>query len=229
MASIRSDDQMHEAEQITLDLAGETLETRLQEQWRRNMEADAHNWTPEAMARSWAGIHPEVWPSLPSYERDAIVRDYQAEQTLLDYRQESWDAHPPYWYWVYHPDGSVETFYRWPRPFRIPDYRTVQPVVDQKSIDDHWARAKAMADQLSADWSANRPPSVMTYDPTLASTVSAILGRKVDSVMPEDTSGIPASWVVLHYLEHPEQLEAPHVPTPLEKQERKLKSKSTEI
>lgn len=41
------------AEQFEIDFARLESERALFEQWQRNREADAHNWTEEAMAMVW--------------------------------------------------------------------------------------------------------------------------------------------------------------------------------
>lgn len=193
------------APQFELDLAGDSLESRLRAQYAANMARDAHNWTTEAMAMHWSGIHHrEDWERLPRYERASVIRYYEAEQEHLACLQNAWQP----LYELIHPDGTAEMMP--PRPFRIRSHDEVRGwKVDQTAIDQHNLLAKRMADQLAADWSAGRPSSVRTYNPFLASTVSLLLGRKVEAVLPEnieDRTYIPIHWIFIQAIDKARQL-----------------------
>lgn len=185
------------AEQFSLDLNGESIETMLQDQWRCNMEAQAAQWTTENMARHWAGFSDEQWAGLPRYKKASIISLYEYEQVLLEKEIAAWQPYAE----VFHPGGRITQFPA--RPFRIRAFAEVDIRIEQAQIDDHWKRAQTMADALAADWSANRTASVFTYDPILASSVSLILGRKVEAILPEcpeERAGLPLSWLLLHAL-----------------------------
>ena len=144
---------------LPLDDPKAAFELQLRDQWAANRAADAHNWTDEAMAMVWfLGRQDfESWKSLPNYTRDQVVNAYQFEQSAL-----AWNGR------------------RTIRP-----YREACPPVCPEVMADYRARVKNMAHQLAADWSADRPPSVFTYDTAIAAGVSARLGRRVDAV-PKD-------------------------------------------
>jgi len=96
------------------------------------------------------------WNSLHNYERQQIVRMYQAEQEELDRHTER---------------------------CRIRSYRVAESRwFSQEAIDAQLAIAKLVADQLALDWSANRPPSVFVYSKSMALMVSFILGRPVEAI-----------------------------------------------
>lgn len=161
------------AGQFALDLDGIDPETQLRAQWAKRIEADAGKWTVEAMAQRWAGVTDSAeWVELPGYERERIVALYKAEQAALEWEQRQWDEQP-----------ELRTG---PRPSRIYDYATVSKFPDRESIEQHRAIAEKMAQQLAADWSANRPPSVFTYDAGIAATVTMILGRRVEAIKPSE-------------------------------------------
>ena len=148
--------------QFDFDFTNEAaaLEAQLQQQWDRNRAAQAHQWTPDAMAMVWAKHDSESWANLPNYTRQQILTDYQFEQ-----------------------DHAAAIGSR-----TIRDYATVRalltpcPVV----VAQDQERAKRMADRLAADWSANRPPSEFTCQPHIAAMVSRLLGRPVEVVPMEN-------------------------------------------
>ncbi|MEI7733206.1 MAG: hypothetical protein WCO56_26785 [Verrucomicrobiota bacterium] len=76
-------------EQFSLDLDGEKLEHVIQNQWRENMEKDAHNWTPEGMTVAWDFRGDwEEWRALPEYERHLWMTRYErAKETALCHRR----------------------------------------------------------------------------------------------------------------------------------------------
>lgn len=148
----------HIAEQfpLPLDDPKAAFEFQLRQQWEKNHAADAHNWTDEAMAMVWylGRSDWDAWKELPSYERNRIVINYQVEQQMAT-------------------ASNRRT---------IRSYREACPPVPKEVMDDYYARVEEMAQQLAADWSANRPPSVFTFDPMIAAGVSMRLGRRVDAV-----------------------------------------------
>jgi hypothetical protein len=159
---------MVEPEQFAFDWRKAEVERPFMEQWDRNVAADRHNWTPEAMARSWSGFHDrQSWDALPKYERNLIVTLYLIEQQHLEFRQRQWDDKP---------QGQ--------RHFRIRQFEEVYRQPSREALEAHWGRARRMAEKLAADWSAQRPPSEFTYDPCVAATVSMFLGRKVEAIKP---------------------------------------------
>lgn len=147
---------MHTAEQFAFDWDRAEAERPIMEQWARNQAAQAWQWTDESLAMVWflGRLDPEWWATFPRYTRTRVVEQYVAERAAL-------------------PPGEP-----------LKPYAQLYPPVDKAIIDDHWNRANAMAQQLAADWSANRPPSIFTYDTSLASTVSMILGRRVEAIAP---------------------------------------------
>lgn len=184
-------------------LREQCAEFLLREQWALNERAQAEQFTTEMYAMHWCGIHhKEDWESLPRYERHRIVTLYKAEQADLEWAIERWRPD----YEVFHPTGE-HTFVP-PRPFRIRDFNRVNfPVVTQRELDEFRAHAQEMADQLSADWSANRPASIHTYNPFLAAEVSRILGRKIESIYPppEVADAVPVLWKIFTALEQTKQ------------------------
>jgi len=148
---------MHIAEQFPLPLEDEKLafELKLRDQWEANRAADAHNWTDEAMAMIYyLGQQDwETWKSLPNYTRENVVNCYKFEQSSLE----------------------------WNGRKNIRPYREACPPVGKDELKAFEERVENMAQQLAADWSANRPPSVFTYDTSLASAVSLRLGRRVEA------------------------------------------------
>ena len=146
------------AEQFPLPLEDPALafELKLRDQWAANQSADAHNWTDEAMAMCWylGQSNWDLWHSVPNYVREQIVCAYQFEQSAL----------------------------QWNGRKTIRTYREACPPVDKSVMEAHRERVESMAQQLSADWSANRPPSVFTYDTSIAAGVSARLGRRVEAI-----------------------------------------------
>jgi hypothetical protein len=152
------------SEQFEIPFDKLEAERPLFEQWERNRAADAYNWTEEAMAMTWflgisGDIAWETWRGLPNYTRNQVLSAYQFEQKFLE---------------------------QYPERKRIRTYRESCPSVDAKKLESMRQNAKEMADQLSADWSAQRPPSVFTYDSIVAGMVSIILGRKIEALKPED-------------------------------------------
>ncbi len=178
--------------QAQFDFEKAEAERSLMEQWERNERAQAEQWTMEAMAMHWSGIHhKDHWESLPRYERNRIVDLYQFEQSQLEWSQENWEPVCE----VFYPDGHVEM---WPqKPFKIRDFREVDNMPSREEMERFEQQVKEMADMLSADWSANRPASVMTYNPLLASAVSLRLGRKVEAIEAPRDADIPISWRLL--------------------------------
>lgn len=61
----------------------------------------------------------------------------------------------------------------------LPPYRSY---FSEEQFQQKMQISKRMADQLSADWSSNRPPSVFTCDPIIAGAISLILGRRVEAI-----------------------------------------------
>ena len=154
---------MHCAEQYEIDFVKLEAERELFERWEANRAADAHNWTEEAMAMVWRfGMQDwEQWHQLPNYEREKTVNAYRFESSELDWRRE----------------------HNLPRK-RIRSYLEACPSVDPKVLDAMRRMADEMANQLSADWSANRPPSIFTYDSAIAAMVSCRLGRHIEAIKP---------------------------------------------
>ena len=150
---------------LPLDCPKAAFELQLREQFEKNRAADAHNWTDEAMAMVWyLGRQDwETWRALPSYDRNRIVINYQVEQQLAQATNQR----------------------------RIRSYREACPPVPKEVMDAYHERIENMSQQLAADWSANRPPSVFTFDPIIAAGVSMRLGRRVDAI-PKDQQ----SWEV---------------------------------
>lgn len=148
---------MHIAEQFPLPLEDEKLafELKLRDQWEANRAADAHNWTDEAMAMVWylGRSDWESWKSLPNYTREQVVNAYQFEQSSLE----------------------------WNGRKNIRSYKEACPSVCPEVMRHFRHRVENMAQQLAADWSANRPPSIFTYDTSIASAVSCRLGRRVEA------------------------------------------------
>lgn len=137
------------------------MEARLREQWEANRRAQAHQWTPEAMAMAWAGItDQEWWNSLPSWERRHIQTLYDAEQIEIEFT----GARRIRTY--------AEAVAKWSPP--------VDPETERLAQE----QAERMAARLALDWSAGRKPSEYTYDPGIAARVSIILGRPVTAIKP---------------------------------------------
>ena len=136
------------------------FELQLRDQWAANQSADAHNWTDEAMAMVWSlGVNDvESWKRLPNYTRSQILNAYRYEQESL-----AWNGR-----------SSI-------RP-----YAEACPPADEVELARTRDFAERMAEQLSADWSANRPPSIFTYDSVIASMVSLRIGRKVEAIAPRE-------------------------------------------
>ena len=105
----------------------------------------------------------DLWHSLPNYERSHTIEAYRFEQADLEWFNQS------------HPDNQKH---------RIRSYREACPGVDEEVMKDLRRRADEMAKQLSADWSANRPPSIFTYDNLVAGMVSLRLGRRIEAIKP---------------------------------------------
>lgn len=187
----------HSAEQFEMDWEKAEAERPFMEQWERNRQAQAEQWTTEALARVWAlgTDDKEWWESLPRYERNRIVNLYELEQAELQRRIEEWSPLCD----VFHPDGTHSFYPR--KPFRIPPFSQVNHMPTQREMDDYAARVKVMADQLTADWSANRPASIFTYDPMLASSVSLVIGRKVEALEAPSDYVVPLSWRIMQGLE----------------------------
>src|SRR5688500_3765707 len=74
--------------QLQIDFEREpSLEERLQEQWRRNEEAQASQWTPEALCQGWVNNSfgdSEAFQRMPSYHRAHWLRHYIDEQQKVD-------------------------------------------------------------------------------------------------------------------------------------------------
>lgn len=200
----------HAAEQFSLDLAGANPETVIQAQWAENMRKDAHNWTTEAMAMHWSGVHHwDLWNAQPKYQRDQIVRFYEEEQDALLFAQERWDRWD-YLCEVFCPGGKIVkappfpdgTEVDWPRrPHMIRPFSVVWrefTTIDWKKIEDRQRLAKEIADRIHADWSAGRPCQEKVFDPYLAHEISLIIGRPFEQSMPEDRSVIPLDWQWLY-------------------------------
>jgi hypothetical protein len=151
---------MHTVEQFEIDFVKLEAERELFERWEANRAADAHNWTEEAMAMVWylGRSDWEDWRSLPNYTRSQVISAYQFEQERLT----------------------------WTGGKRIRSYRAACPGVSEEVLKAMRETADNMANQLSADWSANRPPSIFTYDSIIAGMVSLKLGRRIEAVKPED-------------------------------------------
>jgi hypothetical protein len=148
------------AEQFEIDFAKLEGERELFERWEANRAADAENWTEEAMAMVWylGQSDWETWRQLPNYEREHVLVNYRLEQTLAT----ALGHH------------------------RIKSYREACPGVCKEKLKTMRAVAEEMANQLSADWSAQRPPSVFTYDPVIAGMISVRLGRRVEAIKREN-------------------------------------------
>lgn len=189
----------HCADQFEIDWRKAEEEWLLKEQYERNRQAQTYQWTTEALARVWALGQDDLewWESLPRYERRRIVMLYELEQAELERRIAAWEPLCE----VFHPDGS-HSFYP-PKPFRIPSFNSVNHMPSQQEMDEFNARVKRMADQISADWSAGRSPTVFTYDPMLASSVSLVLGKKIEAIEPPQhlRDSVPLSWRILRALE----------------------------
>lgn len=177
---------MHVAEQFQIDFAKLEADRPLFEQIERNRAADAHNWTDEAMAMVWflGRSDWEVWRSLPSYERNRVVSLYQAEQSDLQWRIETGRVFK-------FEDVELEGGAIWRRKVilkhgRIRSYREAYHPVSREELDQFNWRVENMTKQLEADWSANRPPSVFTYDTSIAAAVSSRLGRRVEAIPRKD-------------------------------------------
>lgn len=185
--------------QFTFDFQNAEAERALMDQWEANERAQAAQFTTEMYAMHYCGIHhKEDWETLPRYERDRIVRMYKQEQADLEWAIERWEP----LYELFLPDGSHRTMP--PRPRCICEFSKANGLpIDKKEMDDFHARAQALANRLSADWSANRPASEHTYDPFLAAEVSLILGRKIESVYPppEVADGVPVLWKIFTVLQ----------------------------
>ncbi len=148
------------AEQFEIDFAKLEGDRELFERWEANRAADAHNWTEEAMAMVWYLGRPdwELWRGLPNYTREPVINSYRFEHERLTWTGEK----------------------------RIRPYRDACPGVPKEVMAAMRETADTMANQLSADWSANRPPSVYTFDRVVAAMVSMRLGRHIEAVKPED-------------------------------------------
>lgn len=146
------------SEQFRFDWDKAESERPVMEQWARNEASQAWQFTDESLAMVWflGVLDPEWWATFPKYQRTRIVEQYIAERALLQ-------------------PGEL-----------LKPYAVLYPPVSKQELDDHWERANRMAQQLSADWSANRPPSVFTYDSSIAATVSMILGRQVEAIEPRE-------------------------------------------
>lgn len=144
---------------LPLDDPKVAFEFQLREQWEKNRAADAHNWTDEAMAMVWylGFSNWDLWNSLANYTRSQVVDAYRFEQSALE----------------------------WNGRKTIRPYREACPPVCPEAMRQFRERVENMAQQLAADWSANRPPSVFTYDTSLVAAVSCRLGRRVEAV-PKD-------------------------------------------
>ena len=175
---------MHAAEQFEIDFASEkaAFELKLRDQWARNQAADAHNWTEEAMAMVWSlGRNDwESWNNLPHYTRSHIVTCYRMEQEDLEWRNQREFSH------VALADYCGIWLRRIPKRTHIRTYREACPPVDEKVLADMRKHADEIAATLKADWAANRPPTVFTYDRVIAAMVGMRLGIRYEAIAPRD-------------------------------------------
>ena len=147
---------MHVAEQFEFALKERSdFERQLEERWEANERADRVKNSIEARACGWAfGFRDaEFIRSLPSYELTRVVNLYEWELAI------------------------AERFgYR-----RIRSYASLEAeTLERMDWVDRIARD--MAEQLSADWSVNRPPTVFTNDPAVADAVSLMIGRRIEAI-----------------------------------------------
>ena len=68
----------------------------------------------------------------------------------------------------------------------IRTYRQACPPLDEKVMAARFKFAEEMAATLKADWAANRPPSVFTYEQDIAAMVGMILGIRYEAIAPRD-------------------------------------------
>ena len=64
--------------------------------------------------------------------------------------------------------------------------------LDEKQLAEMRKCADEMAATLQADWAANRPPSMFTYDRTIAAMVGMRLGIRYEALAPRDIEELNA-------------------------------------
>lgn len=150
---------MNIAEQHAFDFDKAERERPLMEQWEANRQAQAYQWTDEALAMQWVlGRHDkEWWDSLPSYERFRYLEAYKAEVQTFDALMQQWRERGPLCE-LFHPGGHSELV--WPTRPRFPTVNQSLPPIDKKTIDADLELCKRWAGEIMADWMAGRPCSL---------------------------------------------------------------------